>query len=273
MRYRFSMWRLLAAGLAVTICLAALALVLARQERDKSECLDHLRNVGLPIVQYATTRGHFPPGAVPNETLPVQKRLSWMVESLPYLEGNAPRILDHSKSWDDEANRFMWRFDKDTGRLVKEGRSDYAVFRCPSSPRHTDSAGYGLTNYVGVAGLGADAPLLAPGDPRAGLFGYRIGTRNDQITDGASTTLAIMETASNNGPWTAGGSPTIRGLDPRVQPYIGRGRQFGGLHRGGVNVAFADGSVRFLSETIDPKVFEALSTIAGGEPLPAGWDR
>jgi hypothetical protein len=37
-------------------------------------------------------------------------------------------------------------------------------------------------------------------------------------------------------------------------------------------VAMADGSVRFLNDTIDPTVFEALATVAGGEPLPAGWD-
>jgi prepilin-type processing-associated H-X9-DG protein len=63
----------------------------------------------------------------------------------------------------------------------------------------------------------------------------------------------------------------VRGLDPRRQPYIGDGRQFGGRHWGGANVVFADGSVRFVHEGIDPHVFEALSTIAGGEPLPSGW--
>jgi prepilin-type processing-associated H-X9-DG protein len=41
----------------------------------------------------------------------------------------------------------------------------------------------------------------------------------------------------------------------------------------GATVAFADGSVRFLHASVDPKVFEALSTVAGGEPLPAEWDQ
>ena len=277
-RVRFTVRCLIAAaGLAAASCLAVIWVVRARQEGARSECRNHLKNVGLTIVQYSTSRGYFPPGAVPNETLPAQKRLSWILVSLPYLEGNAPFILDPSKAWDDEVNRSMWRNDKEPrepGRLVRERvQDDFAIFRCPSNPRHTDSAGYGLTNYVGVAGLGIDAPLLAPLHSRAGVFGYRPGTRNDQITDGFSTTLALIETASANGAWRAGGSSTIRGLDSHVQPYIGRGRQFGGLHRGGVNVAFCDGSVRFLSETIDPKVFEALATIAGGEALPAEWNQ
>ena len=67
-----------------------------------------------------------------------------------------------------------------------------------------------------------------------------------------------------------------RGNGPRARsakkPYIGAGRQFGGLHDGVAIVAMADGSVRFVSESVDPKVFEALSTMAGGEQVPAGWD-
>jgi len=38
-------------------------------------------------------------------------------------------------------------------------------------------------------------------------------------------------------------------------------------------VAFADGSVRFVHEKIDPRLFEALSTVAGNEVIPNGWDR
>jgi prepilin-type processing-associated H-X9-DG protein len=127
--------------------------------------------------------------------------------------------------------------------------------------------------YVGIAGLGTDAPSLPIGHRRAGIFGYDRQTRMVDISDGASTTMMLAETRVTNGPWTAGGPATVRGLDPRRQPYLGRGQQFGGSHPGGAMVAFADGSVRFLHETIDARVFEALSTIAGGETLPDGWDR
>jgi prepilin-type processing-associated H-X9-DG protein len=41
-------------------------------------------------------------------------------------------------------------------------------------------------------------------------------------------------------------------------------------HPGGVNVGLADGSVRFLKETIDQRVWWALSTRAGGEVLGSG---
>lgn len=40
-------------------------------------------------------------------------------------------------------------------------------------------------------------------------------------------------------------------------------------HPGGVNVAFADGSVKFIKDTVNPGTWRALGTIAGGEVISA----
>lgn len=45
---------------------------------------------------------------------------------------------------------------------------------------------------------------------------------------------------------------------------------FWSLHPGGCQFLICDGSVRFLKETLDPQVFRALATRAGGEIIGAG---
>jgi prepilin-type processing-associated H-X9-DG protein len=67
-----------------------------------------------------------------------------------------------------------------------------------------------------------------------------------------------------------------------LRPYLGTGRPCGGTHfeentlfgRGrsiGCNTAMADGSVRFVQESIAPHVLEALTTAAGGEEVADDW--
>jgi prepilin-type processing-associated H-X9-DG protein len=79
--------------------------------------------------------------------------------------------------------------------------------------------------------------------------------------------MMAVETSWQLGPWTAGGYPTSRGLDPSWQPYLGSGKQFSGYHPGKTNILLADGSARSISESISPQVFEALATIAGGDKI------
>jgi prepilin-type processing-associated H-X9-DG protein len=42
------------------------------------------------------------------------------------------------------------------------------------------------------------------------------------------------------------------------------------FHAGGVNVAFADGSVRFIHNTVSLNIFRAMATIRGGESTNTG---
>jgi prepilin-type processing-associated H-X9-DG protein len=56
---------------------------------------------------------------------------------------------------------------------------------------------------------------------------------------------------------------TISGFSE--EPYIGGPDGFGAVHSGGMNSLFADGSVRFISEFVDPTVIEAVATKGGGE--------
>jgi prepilin-type processing-associated H-X9-DG protein len=226
--------------------------------------------IGLALCYYETAYATFPSGTMANLKLPPEKRLSWIVSILPYLEGGGPWLFDYDKAWDEGRNRLILRGEKETDRVHLT--ENIRFFRCPAGHHSVNSAGQGLTTYVGVAGLGADAPELPTGDRRAGLFGYQRATTRDQVKDGLSSTMCVIESTLGIGPWKAGGPMTLRGLVPTRQPYIGTNGQFGGTHRGGCTVLFADGSARFVRDTVDPTIFEALSTIAGGEKVPPRWD-
>ena len=58
------------------------------------------------------------------------------------------------------------------------------------------------------------------------MFGYDRQTTIADIKDGLGTTMLIAESGRVSGSWLAGGSATVRGLDPAEQPYLGPGRQF-----------------------------------------------
>jgi prepilin-type processing-associated H-X9-DG protein len=155
-------------------------------------------------------------------------------------------------SWDDPV-------------LQAESPFSSGEMRCPSLPQPTQARIVVPATFVGIAGLGIDAPALPAGDRRAGIFGDNRSVGPADVIDGLSTTMMVAESSAPSGPWFAGGRSTVRGLDPSAKPYLGVGRPFGGIHGEGANVLMADGSVRWVRPTPTGKGFEAMSTIAGGE--------
>ncbi len=230
----------------------------SRENRDASrraQCINNLKQLGLAIHSYAETYGTLPIGTVPNPDLPLERRLGWNYLISPGFEplgSSAPLELERAY---DDPNFKPPRYPP-----------AYPPEHCPSNP-DTVSA-----SYVGIAGLGLDAPTLPKTDPRAGFFGDNRQVTWADLIDGSSQTMMVIESSRKAGPWFAGGRNTVRGLDPSRAPYLGANGQFGGIHPRGTNVLMADGSIKTFRDSIDPKILEALSTINGGEKVSAPWE-
>ena len=226
------------------------ALVLVRDAADRSRCTNNLQALSLAIENYHGMYSRFPTATEENPDLPPENRLSWIVAVYPFVEANnIYSKMDHKKGWDAEENRFAALFQPKF--LDCPG--------CAALPPSTMTP----TCYVGIAGTGTDAINLPLEDRRAGFFGYERTFKRDDFKNHANSILMLVETSQVHGAWTTAGSPTTRGLIPDGSPYIGVGGQFGGNHRRGSNVAFADGSIRFIESSIDPAMWEAMATLSG----------
>jgi hypothetical protein len=229
------------------------------QTQTQRNCESNMKKTALALLACCQSSGTFPRGTVHNPDLRPADRLSLYVPVSPYFDFHELyNSIDQAQPWDRDFNGSLAR--------VRIG-----VLTCPNAAPVGPKAPKPTTS-IGIAGLGTDAPSLPTTDSRAGIFGFDRQTRLADIKDGTANTMMLAESSRAIGSWLQGGAATIRGLDPAKTPYIGPGRQFGGLHQGVALVAMADGSVRVVSESIDPKVFETLATIAGEEPVPAGWD-
>jgi prepilin-type processing-associated H-X9-DG protein len=253
--------------LGAALCGLVVWIQQAREAARRVQCGYNVANLTKGLRSYADTNGAFPRATVVDGRLSPEKRLSWYIDVLPYLESIGKLLLDRTQAWDADVNLPVRTLHQALGDNQQEGTLGVMpIFLCPSASRDLRDIKPGPTSYVGIAGIGEDAASLPEGDPRAGVFGYDRATRPDDIIKEQGDVLLLAETALDNGPWTAGGRPTVRGVVPEEAPCIGVGRQFGGNHPRGGNVAFVDGSVRFLSDDVDPKFFAAMATITAEKP-------
>jgi hypothetical protein len=238
--------------------LAVDAVATIRESAHRAQCAYNIQLITTSLTLYRTTYNTFPAGTVRAPALPPEARLSWLFELDPFIHARMDPdwLRDRNGPWNSPDN-------------LRVAHHVMPFTACPNGTQ-TTADGLAVTNYVGAAGVGPAAPLLPKADPLAGVFGYDRKVSLADITDGSATTAMVLEVA-DAGPWLAGGWATVRGLDPADRPYVGRGRPFGGTHAAGMNVGLADGSCRFVRQTVSPGVWDALVTIAGGDdpgPLP-----
>jgi prepilin-type processing-associated H-X9-DG protein len=250
----------------------------SRVTSDRVGCMNHLRELGLFGVRHASPPGQplppgprdeLPPGTFENPSVPPDQRMSWYVYTLNILDQGAP-IPEAKHRRPAGLGDLLTRFDP-TGAWNSPANIELANYRlttaiCPAQVPETAPGSPWTTNYIANGGIGLDTPKLSIADagPKAGAYRYDGPAPDSAIRDGLRQTAQIIETNTALGPWLQGGPSTLRGLDPAALPYLGKDRPFGGCHPGGAYVSMCDGSVQFITETIDPAVFRAMLTIAGG---------
>lgn len=241
-----------APSIAVAVALLLPAVQKAREAARRSQSKNNLKQIGLAMHNYHETFNHFPAGTHPNEKLKPEQRLSWYADILPFLDQQPLfQRIDFEEEWDSKDN-------------ITFTETRIPTLQNPGVTAKPNKGVEAPTHYVGIAGIGKDAPTLPVGHKRAGVFGYNRKTRIRDILDGTSNTFMTAEASKDFGAWAEGGNGTIRPFTKK--PYINGPDGIGGpWSTPGGHFGMCDGSVHFLSDKIDPSVVEALSTIAGGE--------
>jgi RNA polymerase sigma factor (sigma-70 family) len=201
------------------------ALAKMRTASGRMKDQNNLKQIALAMHMYADVHGSFPPAAIHDKD--GKPLLSWRVAILPYLEQDALyKQFKLDESWDGPHNR----------QLVARMPATYAM---PGLTK--DRAGE--THYQVFTGKGT-------------VFEGDKGIKFSEITDGTSNTLLVVE-AAGAVPWTK----------PADLPYDAAKPlpRLGGMFPEGFSAALGDGSVRFLSKTIDDSLLRALITRNGGE--------
>jgi prepilin-type processing-associated H-X9-DG protein len=188
---------------------------------------NNLKQIGLALHNYHDTYEGFPPATlVDRKGKPL---LSWRVLILPYIEQDALyREFKLDEPWDSEHNK-----------KVLEKHPMPPVYALPGVTKDGEKT----THYQVFVGNGA-------------AFDSVLASKINSFTDGTSNTVMVAPGAKAV-PWT---KPDDIEFDPKVDP-----RKLILFRNGGANFAFADGSVRYLKDTIAEDVLRAVITKGGGE--------
>jgi prepilin-type processing-associated H-X9-DG protein len=236
------------------------AVVAARAAARRAQSVNNLKQIGLAFHNYHHTNNRFPT-AVMYGGQSGKVPYSWRVALLPYLEqSELYKLYNFDEPWDGPNNRKLLElipavYDPD-GSSATGPNTVYFVFTgdgtALSASANASGGANGSPPRGGVTGNVAGSLGKTPQPVRPKSSGPSL----TDITDGTSNTILAIE-AHRAIPWT---KPEDIPFDPNVAVP-----ELGGYSPGGLNVLFADGSVRSISKNLDPDVFKAMITRAGNE--------
>jgi prepilin-type N-terminal cleavage/methylation domain-containing protein len=286
--------------IGILVALLLPAVQAAREAARRIQCLNNMKQIGLALHNYHDTHRVFPPsstsrmgagvwnypGSGPSD--PDIHLHSFASLLLPFLEkGNVANQIDYNVSALAPENRPVASMILPFYRCPSYAGEDYS-----NDPMYVDQVGYdqfAIRNYV-VLGATTVVGLSGAVRPDGVMFPASRTTFRD-VSDGTSNTIAYAETREENSAvwidgtsaavaarWTDLSSPTFAGntVSINYSPYFpggifpnSIGQVFGpsSFHPGGAQHTLVDGSVQFLSETMDVTIYDALTTRAGREPI------
>jgi prepilin-type N-terminal cleavage/methylation domain-containing protein/prepilin-type processing-associated H-X9-DG protein len=285
-------------GILISLLLPAVQKV--REAANRTTCTNNLKQIGLALHNYESTNGEFPV----NIGTP---RHAWTAVILPYIEQNSlASVYRYDVPWYDPANAEIIKTPIKTYQCPAAvlRAPAFTVVNVPPTDGVPTRIEGGAWDYAPFSSVNA-AFLGLPADfPVQGVFTTN-GNKYSDITDGLSNTAAVAECANRQQLWRVGkerptevcphsgctdGSPGCVGggiwadwnKNMRIDGSTYDGIEGAGgpcainctnqweiysMHPGGANCLFADGSVRFLNQSIPYPIMAALVTRAGGEAV------
>ncbi|QDT64148.1 DUF1559 domain-containing protein [Calycomorphotria hydatis] len=215
--------------------------------------------------------------------------MPWTVSILPYME-EANLYFEFDLDNPGTFGSFLSDLDDIAYNNLDPWSRNMPKYQCPSDPFSPPTANN--TNYVGVQGGGtvtSGGIVCRPTNTNRvfsdnGILYLNSKVRIRDITDGTTNTFMVAETkyhpssafpgATNYHSWASGAktSPDYALMATATVAYLGINvidvpvtspwdyvtRFQGSFHTGGCNFALADGSIQFISETLDTEIYRRL---------------
>ncbi|MFO1092704.1 MAG: DUF1559 domain-containing protein [Planctomycetaceae bacterium] len=302
-RRGFSLIELLVviAIIGVLVALLLPAVQAAREAARQTQCKNNLKQLGIALHNYESSFQIFPPSS----TSPLGVG-AWAynpaqpLDPTTHLHSFASLILPHidQSAMYNSVNYNLSALDVSNQKI---GSTPIPTYRCPTysgsdfadDPLYKTAIGfdkYSVRNYAAMGGRTALSLSPNSGIPPEGIMFPRSNVGMSAIVDGSSATILLVETrephvaawidgsfAALCARWVDPASLTLEGNSVSINhtPYFPAifppvpAQTWGpsSQHAGGAHHLIADGAVKFLSENIDVKLYDALSTCAGDEPV------